>query len=355
MARAPAPVFVIDCLAFARSPGGFWIAPLMDQIENILLIRLKSIGDVVFTLPAVHAVREWFPGARLHFLVSQEHAELLQGFNDVDEIIPLDRKMFSDGSPLAVAVAVARLLRRLRRSQFDLTIDFQGFGETEWLSYFSGAPERLGNVYNVHRGWTYTRTSPRDVTTHPAEWNLALLQTLGINPGKPRNEYFLPAEPLRAARDFFRASPLSPECPVLFLQPFTSNAEKNWPLDKFLELAQHYRQQGAQVVFGGGPGDRSRLAPAQASGFCVAAGTPLLVSAGLMQLSAVVVGADTGLLHLATAMGKRVVMIMHSNQPGSCHPFQHPGWVVTCGTGNKISDVPVGEVIAACDQALKDG
>lgn len=325
----------------------------MKLAEHILLIRLKSIGDIVFTLPAVHAVRERFPVARLYFLVSQENAELLSGFKDVDEIIPLDRKMFSTGSPLAVAFGIARLVRRLRQSQFDLTIDFQGFGETEWLSYFSGAPERLGNVYNVHRGWTYTRASTRDGATHPAEWNLALLRTLGINPGKLRNEYFLPVEPLNAARDFFRASHLSPECPTLFLQPFTSNDEKNWPLDKFLELADHYRQQGTQIIFGGGPGDRARLEPAQASGFCVAAGTSLLVSAGLMQLSSVIVGADTGLLHLATAMGRRVVMIMRSNEPGSCHPFQHPDWAVTCGPGKKIAEVSAGEVSVACDLALR--
>jgi len=324
----------------------------MMEPERILAIRIKSIGDVVFTLPAIHALRERFPVARLHYLVSQEHAELLGGFRDVDEIIPLDRKMFSNGSPFAVALGIARLMRRLRRSRFDLAVDFQGFGETEWLSYFSGAPERLGNVYNAHRGWTYTRTSNRGVTTHPAEWNLALLRTLDINPGALRNEYLLPEEPLNAARDFFRAKGLSPERPTLFLQPFTSNDEKNWPLDKYSELANYHRQQGMQIIFGGGPGDRARLELVQASDFCVAAGTPLLVSAGLMKLSSVIVGADTGLLHLANAMGKRVIMIMRSNQPGSSHPFQHPDWAVTCGPGKKITEVPVGEVTRACALAL---
>ena len=224
----------------------------MKTVEDILLIRLKSMGDVVFTLPAVHAVREQFPGARLHFLVSGEYAELLRGFKDVDEIIPLDRKMFSTGSPLAAARGVAGLLKRLRRNRFDLTIDFQGFGETEWLSYFSGAPERLGNVYNAHRGWTYTRTSHRDGSTHPAEWNLALLRTIGIRPARVRNEYLLPPEPLETARELFRTRELSLDRPTVFLQPFTSNADKNWPLEKFVELAQYYRQQGMQIIFGGG-------------------------------------------------------------------------------------------------------
>ena len=63
----------------------------MQVKQDILLIRLKSIGDIVLTLPAVRAVRENFPAARLHFLVSREHAPILRGFRDVDEIIPVDR------------------------------------------------------------------------------------------------------------------------------------------------------------------------------------------------------------------------------------------------------------------------
>ena len=55
--------------------------------SNILLIRFKSIGDILFTLPAVHMVRENFSGAKITFLTSRENAPLLQGFREVDEII----------------------------------------------------------------------------------------------------------------------------------------------------------------------------------------------------------------------------------------------------------------------------
>src|SRR5450432_889861 len=66
----------------------------MDSRENILLIRLKSIGDILFTLPAVYVVRENFADAKLHFVVSQEHAPLLRGFPDIEGIIPFDRAVF---------------------------------------------------------------------------------------------------------------------------------------------------------------------------------------------------------------------------------------------------------------------
>ncbi len=321
-------------------------------MENILLIRLKSIGDILFTLPAVHAVRQNFPDAKLHFLVSQEHAPLLRGFADLDGIIPFDRAVFHSGNFPAIAAGVSQMLRRLRARNFSLAVDFQGYGETEFFSWWSGAPERWGNVYDPARGWTYTQTSLRDAKTHPAAWNLALLRRSGLKIGEIRNEYVLPADALAAARNFFAANALAEENSTLFLQPFTSNPRKNWPLEKFLQVARHFHSRGTQIIFGGGPNDRAALETARAAGFVIAAGNPLPVSAGLMKLSRVVVGADTGLLHLAVAMGRRVVMLINSNAPGASHPFQHADWALTPPAGQAVTEIPAEAVIAACDNVF---
>ena len=99
----------------------------MDANENILLIRLKSIGDIVFTLPAVHRVREAFPEARISFLVSKEYAPLLEGFRGVDNVIALDRSRFRRPNPGLIIAQTFSLLRELRQSRFSLAIDFQGY------------------------------------------------------------------------------------------------------------------------------------------------------------------------------------------------------------------------------------
>jgi ADP-heptose:LPS heptosyltransferase len=324
----------------------------MTAPENILLIRLKSIGDILFTLPAIHVVRENFPTAKLHFLVSKEHAPLLNGFSEIDEIIPLDRAVFRSKKFSVIGTGIFQLLQRLRERNFSLAVDFQGYGETEFFSWWSGAPERWGNVYDPTRGWTYTQTSLREEKIHPAEWNLALLRKSGLRTGQIRNEYILPADAFAEARKFFAANKLSEDKPTLFLQPFTSNPQKNWPLENFLKLARHFHSRGAQIIFGGGPDDRAALETARAAGFVIAAGTPLLVSAGLMKLSSSVVGADTGLLHLAIAMGRRVVMLMYSNAPGTSHPFQHADWTVTPPAGKMVSEIQTAAVIAACDNVF---
>ena len=325
----------------------------MDAPAHILLIRLKSIGDVLFTLPAVHRVRELFPGAKITFLTSSENAPLLEGFREVDEIFTLDRARFRCRNPAAFLSAGSDLLRRLRRGKYSLVADFQGYGETELLAWWSGAAQRWGNVYHPPRGWTYTHTSRRDKTLHPAEWNLALLPG-GRPPGRVRNEFVLPAGALAEAQQFLAANQLDLARPVLYLQPFTSNPKKNWPLENALDLAQRWRSRGVQVVFGGGPAERAFLEPARAAGFVVATGNSLLVSGGLTKLSALVVGADTGLLHLAVALGRRVVMLMRSNAPGTSHPFQHLDWALAAPSGKSAAEIPVNAVMAACERAFSE-
>ena len=108
-----------------------------DTHGNILLIRLKSIGDILFTLPAVHAVRENFPGAKISFLVSKEFSPLLEGFRDVNEVMALDRAPYHRKNPKAMLVETFSLLRRLRRGKFSLVMDFQGYGETAWMTRLS--------------------------------------------------------------------------------------------------------------------------------------------------------------------------------------------------------------------------
>ena len=109
-----------------------------------------------------------------------------------------------------------------------------------------------------------------------------------------------------------------------------------------------------QVLFGGGPADQAALEPARQAGFPASAGAPLLVTAGLMKLSTLILGGDTGLLHLAVAMDKRVVMIMDSTGPGSAYPFQHPDWAVTPANGQSVAAITTDAVNEACGRAFAE-
>src|ERR1039457_2598369 len=144
-------------------------------MENILVIRLKSIGDVIFTLPAIAALRENFPAAKITFLTSKENASLLRGFREVNEVIALDRAALRSGNPLKIGDEFFGLLKKMLAGKFSLVVDFQGFGETAWLARLTGARQRWGSVYGSGRRWAYTSGFVRNEKLHPADWNLQLL------------------------------------------------------------------------------------------------------------------------------------------------------------------------------------
>jgi heptosyltransferase-1 len=324
----------------------------MDINENILLIRLKSIGDIVFTLPAVHRVREAFPEARISFLVSKEYAPLLEGFRDVDTVIALDRAQFRHPNPGRIFAQMFSLLRQLRRSRFSLAIDFQGYGETALLTRWTGAPQRWGSLYRPSRRWAYTKAATRNDRIQIADWNLSLLHQCGLKPRPIRNEFHLPSHALQAALGFFAACGCDPAKPTLFIQPVTSSPIKTWPLEKYLVLAKHWRAAGMQVIFGGGAADHASLEPARQEGFVTSAGLSLLATAGLMELSKLVVGGVTGLLHLAVAMQKRVVMLIGYSACEPGFPYRHHDWAVTAGDSSPVASISVESVIGATAQAL---
>lgn len=326
----------------------------MDPRQGILVVRLKSMGDILFTLPAVHALRAAFPEAPLTFLVSKEYSALLAGFRDVSSIIELDRGRFRGLHPKVLITEAMSLLRRLRRERLRLAIDFQGYGETALITWASRAHERWGKVYRPGRKWAYTRAIPRDQRVHPAEDFLALLQGDGLGSAPVRNQFVLPEPALQEAGEFFSAGGLRTDRATLFIQPFTSAAEKNWPLARYLEVARYLRKRGSQILFGGGPSDVQSLEPVRQEGFPISAGAPLLVSAGLAHLSTVVLGGDTGLLHLAVAMGKRVVMVMRSTLPGSTCPFQHKAWAIGPEAEGLITSITTETVNQHCARAVAE-
>jgi ADP-heptose:LPS heptosyltransferase len=320
--------------------------------EHILLVRLKSIGDIVFTLPAVNIVRENFPQAHISYLISREHTPLLSGFRAIDEIIPLDRARYRSANPVTIMGEAFRLVQLLRRRKYRLAVDFQGYGETALLAWLTGAPQRWGARRSGARTVAYTRHLQRTGRRHPIERHVALLQQNGLKTGLIQNDFVLPETAMDDARRFCAEHHLDPAQPMLFIQPYTSRVKKDWGLDNYLALARHYRSQSFQVMFGGGPGENAALEPAAKEGFVVSAGVPLLTSAGLAKLCTLVIGGDTGLLHLAVAMGKPVRMLMNSAQPGRAYPFQHPEWAITPADRRTVASIPLHEVTDACDQVL---
>src|SRR5262249_21165186 len=152
---------------------------------QILLVRLRLIGDVVLTTPAIRALRDAYPRARLSYLVEPVAAPIVRNNPHLDDVIvaagPHAPGRLRDD---------LRLSRELRRRRFDLAIDFHGGPRSSWLTWASGARQRIG--YEVKgRAWMYTTRVARTrelVPRHSVQNQWDLLEPLGI--ARPTSETY---------------------------------------------------------------------------------------------------------------------------------------------------------------------
>jgi ADP-heptose:LPS heptosyltransferase len=147
-----------------------------SRIQKILLIRLRRIGDVVLTTPALTALREGIPNAKITYVIDEPYRELVEGHPDLNSVIVLPRQLgFKD---------FLKHIRQIRREKFDVAIDFHGGPRASLLTIFSGARLTIG--YRIkYKSLVYDIKLPREPEEgyfHSVENHVNLVKALGIDP-----------------------------------------------------------------------------------------------------------------------------------------------------------------------------
>lgn len=284
--------------------------------QRFLLVRLGSLGDIIFTLPTVAALRDTFPNARIDWLVDARWRALVEGNPDLTEMLVLPDR--SAKSFLACGKA-------LRARKYSCAIDIQALYKSAVLARISGAPQRIGFTQEFvrERGaeWFYTqRIAPTE--PHMVEQNLALAYAAGAKPGKPRFPLQIPAS-ARAYVDQTISRIRWNNFGVLSLGG--GWLSKCWPAPRFGELAKNlFERHGLRFLINCGPGETQMAREAVAAAGPAA---PQIVEADLGQLmeflrrARIVVAADSGPLHLAVALGTPVVGLYGPTSPARNGPY----------------------------------
>lgn len=284
---------------------------------NIALVKLSSLGDVVHALPAAAALRAGLPGARVAWIVERREAAILRGNPVVDEILPADtrgwRRARTPAGAAAALGGVAELCRHLRAARFDVAIDLQGLLKSGLLTAATRAPLRIGfsAAHCRERAsalFTNRHVSPPPVARHVVERCLALLEPLGVRAASV--EFPLPVDLAAEARidEFLMHAGLKARGRLVVVNPGAGSADKRWPADRFAAVAERLTAEaGASVLVVWGP-DELTLAEAIAGGsgpgrVRLAPATDLHELIALLRRASVVVGGDTGPVHLAAALG----------------------------------------------------
>ncbi len=306
-------------------------------IRRMLLIRLSAVGDVINTLPAVTALRTSFPGAHLTFVVEDKAADVVLGHPDLDQVVVFPRKRWRGHWTNAdTRREVLRYARGLRTPRHDVLLDFQGNLKSGLHDLVAGVPVRIGfaraHSKEMNHWFTNVRVAPPTLRQNRVEKNLALLAPLGVDVAAAR--YRLPAS---AASERLIAEFLSSigTCAreYALLHPGTSayGAEKRWSLDRFAGLADAIASElGLMVLVAWGPGERA-MADEIAGKSCAIAALEtrsLMDLAELIRSARVFVGADSGPLHLASAVSTPSVALFGPKDPAIYGPYNPRAKVV---------------------------
>lgn len=147
--------------------------------KNILIIKPSSLGDVITAVPVLRALKRRFPQAKITWLIAKSCLDVIENDPDLDDIIVFDRKALGKWSSPKAWAGIFALKRKIRKSNFDLVLDYQGLLRSGFFTSWSGAKNRIGFA-NAREGATlfYTQKVVTD-EIHTVDRNAELTEFVG--------------------------------------------------------------------------------------------------------------------------------------------------------------------------------
>ena len=314
---------------------------------RILLVRLRQIGDVVFTTPAVRALRARFPDAHLSYVVEPAALPIVEHNPHLDEVIVASRLRGAAGLRAEVS-----LISRLRNGRYDVAIDFHGGPRASILTWLSGAPRRIG--YDViGRAWMYTERvrRARDLRPrHSVQNQFDLLAPLGIAPADPALnpvEMIAGGDVDRRVRERLARAGVPPAARLIVVHVSSNSPFRRWPAESFAaaiaELASPADDRRIVVTAGPSEDDavdrivaaaRARLNGTAAERVLRCGEFSLAELRALVDGAALYIGGDSGPLHIAATSGVPIVALYGPTLPIRSHPWRSsavPGEAIDAG------------------------
>jgi len=328
---------------------------------KILLLQLKRIGDLIMTTPAIGALRQNFPEAKITLVVSRECAELLPAISSADRTLVANRNLKDLGVFLTVA-----------REKFDYCVDFTQNDRSALLAFLSGARKRVaahklkdnsGNRARVYNEFTKLRLKEM----HMLDYNLALLEPLGIGNASRALQLELPPSARTKSEQLLGTAGI--DNPFIIFHPGSARAEKFWDPRRWAEVIDHVRFNWRIncVLTGGGSALEQRhlseikarlqqsidsLPPENSSGRfnhpsrSISAGTivdlsgktDLLTLAALIARARLLVTVDSAPMHLAAAKRRPQVVLFGPTNPFHWRPLESSAVILQGGSTTPMAE-----------------
>ena len=302
-----------------------------ERVENILIRGTNWIGDVIMTLPAIAAVRETFPHAKITVLAKPWVAETYRICPEVDEVIIYE----SPGVHHGIA-GKYKLARELKSKGFDLAVLLQNAIEAAIIAWLAGIPIRAG--YNSDgRGILLTHSVKRTNEirkVHQVYYYLEMLKSLGFQSAGSDIKLKLSDDYLSAAGDILEQYHVKKDDILVGIAPgATYGPAKMWFPERFAAVADKLINDfSARVMLFGSGGDSERTTLVQQHSkndlINIAGKTSLKEAIALIARCDLFISNDSGLMHLAGALGIPLVAIFGSTNPVTTSPVGEKSIVI---------------------------
>jgi lipopolysaccharide heptosyltransferase II len=336
---------------------------------KILIVQPSRIGDVLFTLPAVAAIRKQYPHAWIGWFVDERCAPVIEGSPDIDEVIVFDRTKKS-------LSYIRKLYRYLRDKKIDLSIDFHGLAKSAFMVLLGGARYRIASSStNGMRelSWLFSKEIAADKEDHCVERHLAVARYLNAPVGMVEYHVAIHESANKKIDEFFAQYTVAENRPIVAIHPGGGWLSRRWDAERFSALINRMiAELHAQVILvggkEGGAGERGlneEIIAAVHGKIIDATGVlGLKELAALLRRCNLFVANEAGPMHLATALGIPAIALLGPTDPKRTGPFGGKTRIIrhqidcqpcrerSCSKRTCMELITVDEVFAAVKQAM---
>lgn len=304
---------------------------LTKSIRKILVLRYRSIGDILLANPALEALRKRFPNAIIDILIDDSFEEILQDNPNVDNIIFHRRN--TEGSRLKADFA---LIKELRNKRYDLAVDLHSGPRGAWATLFSGAKIRVGHHFSIRNTICYnTKAEPPEPDDHTWQVQYKVVRPFEIEwPEKPSFFLSVADDAVSSVKDRLTKAGLMFDRPLVLLHPGARVQFKRWPAISMGKLARWLvDERNSAVILAGSEADVNEIELIRkTSGYALPSFADLALSelTALINMSALVICNDSGPMHMAGVLNIPTVSLFGPSDPTVWGPVGTKNISVIC-------------------------
>ena len=298
---------------------------MSEELKNILIVKLSAIGDVIHALPVSYAIKETFPDSKITWVVEPPAYDLLKMNPCVDKIILFEKKKFKTFGGFFEKFFPFR--KELQAEKYDAVLDLQGLFKSAAIAFFANANIKLG-ICNM-REMSDKISKPvigEHAQGHIVERYLDTARAIGCRVNNVTFPIEIPREEIYNARAIMKEAGLDENKPYVVFAIGANWTNKRWRTDFFAELGDWlYKLKVTPVIIGGGQTDFKRAADIYAlmekSPVNLVNKTNLPQLAYVLENARLVIGGDTGPVHLAAGLKIRTLMLMGPTDANRNGPY----------------------------------